>query len=185
MDDLEIIELYWARNESAIEETKNKYERFLYRISYNILSNREDSQECLNDTYLRAWNSIPPERPKSFMAYLGRIVRNLSIDTWKKSRAQKRFSGGDLLLSELEDCIPSENTVWTEIENKDLTRIINSWLRTLSKEDRLLFVRRYWYGDPLKDLAGLIGRKPNKLASYMYRLRTDLKAVLEEEGVSI
>ena len=93
-------------------ETNTKYERLLYKISYNILSNHEDSQECVNDAYIKAWNSIPPERPRSFTAYLGRIVRNLSIDYWNKNRAQKRYSGGDILLSELQDCIPSSNTVW-------------------------------------------------------------------------
>lgn len=183
MDDLEIIELYWERNERAIKETNTKYERLLYKISYNILSNHEDSQECVNDAYVKAWKSIPPERPRSFTAYLGRIVRNLSIDYWNKNRAQKRYSGGDILLSELQDCIPSSNTVWAEIESKILSEIISNWLYTLPKEDRILFVRRYWYGDSIKELALRTDTTPNKLASHMYRLRYNLKNMLEKEEV--
>lgn len=185
MDDLEIIELYWERNERAIDETNNKYGRLLYNISFNILSNHEDSQECVNDTYIKAWISIPPEKPRSFTAYLGRIARNLSIDYWNKNRAQKRYSGGDILLSELEDCIPSVNTVWAEIESKTLSGIVSDWLNTLPKEDRIVFVRRYWYGDSIKDLAARVGTTPSKLASRMYRLRSDLKDVLEKEEVSL
>ena len=181
MDDLEVIGLYWERNERAINETNIKYGRLLYKISLNILSNHEDSQECVNDTYINAWKSIPPEKPRSFTAYLGRIVRNLSIDYWNKNRAQKRYSGGDILLSELEDCIPSVNTVWTEIESKTLSGIVSDWLNTLPKEDRIVFVRRYWYGDSIKDLASRVGTTPSKLASRMYRLRSDLKDVLDKE----
>lgn len=183
MDDLELIELYWERNERAIDETNTKYGRLLYKISFSILSNHEDSQECVNDTYIKAWKSIPPERPRSFTAYLGRIVRNLSIDYWNKSRTPKRFSGGDILLSELVDCIPSPDTVWSEVETKILSKIISNWLNTLPKEDRILFVRRYWYGDSIKELAIKIGTTPKKLASHMFRLRFNLKNVLEKEEV--
>lgn len=185
MDDLKIIELYWERNENAIAETGNKYGRLLYKISFNILSNNEDSQECLNDTYIRTWKSVPPERPRSLTAYLGRIIRNISIDYLKQNRAQKRYSGGDLLLSELEDCIPSTNTVWEEIENKALSRLISDWVNTLSKEDRILFVRRYWYGDSVKELSERIGSTPSKLASRMYRLRSSLKNLLEKEELTL
>lgn len=185
MDDLKIIELYWKRNERAIDVTDKKYGRLLYKISFNILSDHEDSQECVNDTYIRTWKSIPPEKPRSFTVYLGRIIRNLSIDYWNKNRAQKRYSGGDILLSELEDCIPSLNSVWREIESKALSRIISDWLNTLPKEDRILFVRRYWYGDPINELALGIGRTSRKLASRMYRLRSDLKDMLEKEEVSL
>lgn len=185
MDDLKIIELYWERNENAIIETENKYGRLLYKISFNILSNNEDSKECVNDTYIRIWKSVPPERPRSLTAYLGRIIRNISIDYLKQNRAQKRYSGGDLLLSELEDCIPSRNTVWGEMENKALSRLISDWLNTLPKEDRILFVRRYWYGDSVKELASAIGMTPSKLASRMYRLRSNLKDFLEKEEVTL
>ncbi|MDX9917713.1 MAG: sigma-70 family RNA polymerase sigma factor [Gudongella sp.] len=185
MDDIEIIELYWERDEIAIRETNIKYEKLLYKISYNILSNHEDSQECVNDTYVRVWNSIPPERPRSFIAYLGRIVRNLSIDYYNKNKAKKRYSGGDMLLSELEECIPSSNTVWMEVESNTLTETINSWLHTLPREDRILFVRRYWYGYSIQELADSTDTTPNKLASRMYRLRSDLKDVLEKEEVEL
>lgn len=185
MDDLEIVELYWERNERAIDETNIKYGRLLHRISFNILANHEDSQECVNDTYIKVWKSVPPERPRFFTAYLGRIVRNLSIDCWNKSRAQKRYNGGEILLSELADCIPSSGTVWQEIETKMLSEILSNWLYTLPKNDRILFVRRYWYGDSIKELAIKIGTTPNKLSGHMYRLRSNLKDVLEKEEVSL
>ena len=133
------------RNENAIDATDKKYGRLLYSISFNILSNNEDSKECVNDTYVRTWKSVPPERPKSLTAYLGRIIRNMSLDYLKQKRAQKRYSGGDLLLSELEDCIPSQNTVWEEIENKALSRLISDWLNTLPS-------RLYRLRSSLKDL---------------------------------
>lgn len=185
MDDLEIIKLYWERNERAIDATDEKYGRLLYSISFNILSNNEDSKECVNDTYIRTWKSVPPERPRSLTAYLGRIIRNISIDYLRQNRAQKRYSGGDLLLSELEDCIPSRNTVWEEIENKALSKLISDWLNTLPKEDRILFVRRYWYGDSVKELASIIGITPSKLANRMYRLRSNLKDILEKEELTL
>lgn len=185
MDDLELIELYWARNEKAIDETNTKFGKLLYKISFSILSNHEDSQECVNDTYIKAWETIPPEKPRSFTAYLGRIVRNLSIDYWNKNRAKKRYGGGDVLLSELIDCIPSANTVWEDLESKYLSRLISDWLYTLPEKDRILFIRRYWYGDSIKELAKKEGISPSKLASHMYRLRTKLKDILEKEEVSI
>lgn len=183
MDDLEIVELYWQRDERAIDETSLKYGKLLHRISFNILANHEDSQECVNDTYVKAWKSIPPEKPRSFTAYLGRIVRNLSIDRWNRARAQKRYKGGDVLLSELEDCLPSSDTIWSEMDTKILTEIINNWLYSLAQEDRILFVRRYWYGDSIKELALMRATSPNKLAGHMYRLRYQLKDVLEKEEV--
>ena len=185
MEDLEIIELYWKRDESAIEETNTKYGKLLHKISLNILSNFEDSQECVNDTYIKVWKSIPPQRPKFFTAYLGRIVRNVSINRWHESRAQKRYSSGDILLSELADCVPSSGTTESEIETKVLSEIISKWLFSLPKNDRVLFVRRYWYGDSIKELAIKTGTTPNKLAGHMYRLRYCLKNALEKEEVSL
>ena len=183
MEDLEIIGLYWSRNEAAIRETNTKYGRLLYGIALNILSNCEDSEECVNDTYCNAWNAIPPEKPNSLVAYLGRIVRNLSINRWHNNRAQKRYNGTDLLLSELSDCIPAELTVENELESMVLSEIISDWLCTLTQDDRVLFLRRYWFGDPVNTLANECGTTPNRLAGRMFRLRQGLKKALEKEGV--
>lgn len=185
MEDLQIIELYWSRNEDAIKETHKKYNRLLHGIAFNILSCPEDSEECVNDTYRKAWNGIPPQKPNSLVAYLGRIVRNLSINRWHKNRAQKRYSGVEVLMSELVHCIPTSETVEKEIEAHELSNIISDWLCTLSRDDRVLFMRRYWFGDPLNNLACECGTTANKLAGRMYRLRKSLKYTLEKEGVSL
>lgn len=185
MDDLEIVQLYWERDEKAIVETEEKYHRYLYKISYNILSNHEDTKECINDTYIKIWNSIPPQKPTSFYAYIGRVIRNLSIDLWQKNRAKKRYVGGDILLSELEDCIPSSSSVWQEVEGKILSRILSDWLYTLPKEERVMFVQRYWYGDSIKEIARRSGTNPKKLASKMFRLRSNLKGVLGNEEIRV
>ena len=183
MDDNIIIELYWARNETAIKETNIKYGGLLYSIAYNILSNQEDSQECVNDTYFNAWNSIPPQKPNSLCAFLGRIVRNISIDLWRKNRAQKRYTGLEIMLSELYECIPDPTTIYKEYDGKVLSQIISDWLYTLSKAERTLFLHRYWFGYSLKELANDYETSPNKLAGKTYRLRQSLKENLEKEGI--
>ncbi|MDD2502504.1 MAG: sigma-70 family RNA polymerase sigma factor [Clostridia bacterium] len=183
MEDLEIVKLYWSRDEAAIQETNTKYGRLLLGIAYNILSRYEDCEECVNDAYNRAWNAMPPLMPKSLRAYLGRIVRNLSIDRWHQNRAQKRYNGADVLLSELSDCIPDLNTIEREIESNELAEIISNWLYSLSQDDRVLFLRRYWFGDALNKLADECGTTANKLAGRMYRLRKGLKNTLEMEEI--
>lgn len=183
MDDVEIVNLYWNRNEAAIRESDAKYGNMLLRIAYNILSNREDSEECVNDTYGKAWASIPPQKPYSLAAYLGRIVRNLSINRWYEIRAQKRGGGENLLLSELAECIPSQSNVESESEAREITRSIEQWLYTLPKNDRVLFLRRYWFGDSLQTLAAERSTSPNRIAGQLYRLRQKLKSALEKDGV--
>lgn len=181
MEDLQIIKLYWSRDEAAIKETNTKYGRLLHTIALNILSNYEDSEECVSDTYCNAWNAMPPQKPNSLKAYLGRIVRNLSINRWYEHRAQKRYNGADVLLSELSDCVPSTKNVEKEIEAKELSEVISDWLCTLSQDERVLFLRRYWFGDSVNKLAGECGTTPNKLAGRMYRLRQSLKKAIEKE----
>jgi RNA polymerase sigma-70 factor (ECF subfamily) len=183
MEDLQIIKLYWLRDEEAIKETHTKYGRLLHTIALNILLNHEDSEECVSDTYSKAWNAMPPQKPNSLAAYLGRIVRNLSINCWYEHRAQKRCNGADVLLSELSDCVPSTTNVEKEIEINELSEVISDWLCTLSQDDRVLFLRRYWFGDSVNKLAGECGTTPNKLAGRMYRLRQSLKKSLEKEDV--
>lgn len=185
MEDLQIIELYNARLETAISETDTKYGRMLRSIALNILSNHWDSEEIVNDTYDKAWNVIPPEKPKFLGAYLGRITRNLSINRWHRQRAKKRYDGTELLLSELGDCIPTPQTVEAVTEANDLVQIINSWLGTLSTDNRVLFLRRYWFGDAVSSLAKECGTSANKMAGRLYRLWKSLKKALEMEGVSL
>ena len=185
MEDSQIIDLYWMRDETAIAETDQKYGTFCRRIALNVLSLPEDAEECVNDTWLRAWNAMPPQRPERLRAWLGRIVRNLSLDLWNHSHRQKRYAGMDVLLSELEECLPAPRTVESTIEDQELGRVISNWLRTLPQEDRVLFVLRYWNGTPLNKLAGERKLPAAKLAQRMYRLRLSLKAALEKEGIAL
>lgn len=185
MEDIQIIELYWQRNEQAIAETAKKHGAFCHSIAKNILSIEEDAEECVNDTYHQAWNAIPPQRPVKFRAWLGKVVRNIALNLWNKNHTQKRYSDMTALLSELEDCIPSPKTLEQEIEEKELTEIIDCWLRSIDREDQILFVRRYWNGIALKELAKEQSVSPGKLAQRMYRLRLNLKVTLEKEGVHL
>lgn len=185
MDDERIIGLYFQRNEMAIAETERKYGAFCHHIALNILSIREDAQECVNDTYHAAWTQMPPVFPHSLKAFLGRITRNLSISRYRANHAKKRYHGMEVLLSELEDCIPSNEPVELVIEHMELSRIISDWLDSLPSEDSLLFVRRYWYGDSIRHLAARSGCTPAQMSQRMLRLRKNLKNVLESEGVAI
>ena len=185
MEDSQIVELYWRRDENAIVETRRKYGGFCHAIALNVLSDRRDAEECVSDTWLRAWNAMPPQRPKLLRPWLGKIVRNLAINRWEKNRAQKRYSGMELLLDELSDALPSSQTVEKHMEAEELGALISAWLRTLDADDRTLFLRRYWNGESLKELARLWGESSSRLAQRTYRLRMALKAELERNGVSL
>lgn len=185
MDDQAIIALYYDRDESAIEETDRKYGQFCRRLAENILTQRLDADECVNDTYLRAWNAMPPERPKRLQSWLGRIVRNLSLDRWRRSHAAKRGAGMDILLSELEDCVPDNDTPDDALTAKELGESISRWLRSRSENDRGLFLRRYWYGDSVQTLAVQAGMPPQRVSRRLLQLRRDLKVHLEKEGYCI
>ncbi len=185
MEDSAIIALYWERNEAAIGETERKYGPYCRTIACNILGNPEDAEECVNDAWHRAWSTIPPQRPRSLSAFLGRIVRNLSISRWRREHAQKRFSGLEALLSELEDCLPGPADVESAADGHALTLCIENWLEGLGQEDRLLFLRRYWYGEEVQALARLLGISPNRTAKRLMALRKELKNVLEQEGFSV
>ena len=179
MEDSEIVEMYWRREEQAIAESSKKYGGLLMHIANGILANHEDSEECVNDTYGKAWYAIPPARPFSLMAYLGRIVRNLAVNRWEERHAAKRDAGLTVLLSELSDCVPDKSNVEQELEGRLLTEEIEKWLRTLPQEDRMLFLRRYWFGDDLRELAARQKVSAKQLASKLYRLRQKLRATLE------
>ena len=185
MEDLQIIELYFKRNEAAIDETANKYGAFCRSVAKNILTLEEDAEECVNDAYLRAWSSIPPQRPAKLGSWLSRVVRNIALDMWRKSRRQKRYSGMEQLLDELNDCVPSSQNVECEIDKKELTEAINAWLGGLGQNDRVLFMRRYYGGEAVLDLAKECGLTPGGLAKKLYKLRQSLKASLEKEGYSL
>ena len=185
MEDARIVALYWQRDEQAIVESQRKYGGFCHAIALNILSDRQDAEECVSDTWLRAWNAMPPQRPRLLRPWLGKVVRNLAINRWEKNRTQKRYGGLELLLDELADAIPSPQTLEKHMEAKELGGLISAWLRSLDSDDRTLFLRRYWNGEPLKDLARQRGESPEELARRMYRLRRALKAELERNGVSL
>ena len=185
MEDSQIIGLYFKRDEAAITETQAKYGAYCRSVALNILSVSADAEECVNDTYLRAWNSIPPHRPDKLGAWLGKVVRNIAFDLWKKNHRKKRYSGMEQLLEELEDCIPSPAAVEREIEEQELTEVINAWLASLPQRDRILFMRRYWNGETVAALAGESGISATNMAKKMYRLRQKLKSRLETEGYSL
>ena len=185
MDDSKIIELYYAREEQAIAETDTKYGPFCRAIALNILSIREDAEECVNDTWHAAWNRMPPDLPQSLKAFLGRITRNLSISRFRANRAKKRYDGMEILLSELDDCVPDARGVEDAVDANRLSELISQWLDSLPVETCTLFVRRYWYGDAVKDLARKWNCTPSKMAQRMFVLRRDLKAFLEKKGVTV
>lgn len=183
MEDRQIVALYWARNEQAVAETNGKYGSFCRTVAYNLLGSREDAEEIVNDTWQEAWTSMPKEKPDRLRAWLGRVVRNLSVDRWRRDHRQKRFAGIETLFSELEDCVPARETVEESVEAAELGRVISAWLAALPEDDAALFVRRYWNGDALNALAKERGVAAAKLAQKMYRLRLSLKATLEQEGI--
>lgn len=185
MEDHQIVELFWQRDENAIAEIRRKYGAFCHAAALRILSDRRDAEECVSDAWLRAWNAMPPQRPALLRPWLGRVVRNLAINRWEQNRAQKRYAGVELLLDELSDALPTPQTVEQYMEAEELGALISAWLRTLPADDRVLFLRRYWNGESLKELAGLLGESPDRLAQRTYRLRCALKAELERNGVSL
>lgn len=183
MDDNTIVDLYWNRSESAISETAAKYGSFCYSIAYNILTNKEDADESVSDTYLAAWNSIPPRRPSLLSAFLGKITRHISIDRWRSRSAYKRGGGEmDLALEELDYCIPGGETPEQRYERKELSLALNRFLESLPETERSIFLCRYWYLDPIDRIAENFGFSHSKVTSLLHRLRGRLRTHLEKEG---
>ena len=183
MDDKRIVDLYWERSESAIEESQRKYGKYCYSIAYHILYNEQDSEECVNDTYLRAWQAIPPHRPEKLSAFLGKITRNLALNRHKQSNAQKRGEGKtEQALEELEYCLfdGGEGDVSDEIAVKDA---LNAFLRSLPEENMVMFMRRYWYFHSVEEIASDLGLGISKVKVTLMRLRDKLKDFLEKEGI--
>lgn len=186
MQDKEIVELFLERNEAAIRETELKYERYLTKIAFNILRDFEDSKESVNDTYLHAWNSIPPQKPVNLSTYLAKITRRVSIDLYRrKNRVKRKTSEYAISLTELEDCVQTEKSVDEEIDIKLLGQAINKFLKTLPEETRNAFIGRYYFLDSMKEVADYCGMSEGKLKSLMYRARCDLKDYLIKEGFSL
>lgn len=183
MDDEKIIELYWARSVEAISETANKYGAYCQKIAYNILANIQDTEECVNDTWLGAWNAIPPHRPQVLKTFLGKITRRLSLMKLRSQNRLKRGSGNvEIALEELADCVGSADSAEAYFEEKELTRAINAFLSSLKETERDLFVCRYWYFASIVELSKRFGFSESKTKSMLFRTRNKLRAYLQEEG---
>lgn len=182
MKDEMIIELYWNRSEKAISETDKKYGAYCYRVSFNVLSNKEDAEECVSDTYLKTWNSIPPTRPTRFMAFLGKITRNISLNLLKMNTTKKR--GGDLVRvieEELDECAP-KNPVEEEVNRGLLLDCINAYLNRQTEIKANIFVRRYWYMDTVKAISDRYKMNESTVSTILMKMRKELREYLMKEG---
>lgn len=183
MDDKGIVRLYFDRNERAVDETAKKYGTYCFSIAHNILSNREDAEESVNDTYLDAWNSIPPHRPNSLALFLGKITRRISIDRYRHKNAQKRGGGElELVLDELYQCIADDADVEKEFEKRHLASVINEFVKFLPTNEQKVFLCRYWYMDSIQSISKRFGYSESKVKSMLYRTREKLKEKLRKEG---
>lgn len=185
MEDDRIIELYWERDQAAILHTQQKYGGYCGRIAGNILRNQEDCEECLNDTWLRAWNSMPTERPRILCAFLGAITRNLSLDRYRKNHSLKRGAGETAcIFDEMRDCISTDGPEM-HLDMLQLTESINSFLGGLDVKSRRMFVRRYWYMDSIREVSLRFGASESNVKSTLFRLRNSLREYLIEEGFEL
>ena len=184
MNDKNIVDLYFNRDEEAIAQTDKKYGRYCYSIAYNILTNKEDAEESVSDTYMTAWRAIPPRRPSVLSTFLGKITRHISIDRWRERSAYKR-GGGEvtLALEELEDCVAGLQNVEMEYERKELIRAYVKFLDTLPVTERRVFLCRYWYVDSVEAIAEKFGFSQSKVKTMLYRTRVKLRKQLAEEGL--
>ena len=184
MDDNSIIELYWQRDQSAVSCTAEKYGGMCSRIAVNILGSAQDAEECVNDTWMRAWNAIPPQRPAHLPAWLGRITRNLSLNRLSERKAEKRGSGQVILaLHELEECVSGSEQELSD--GRAIITAINAFLRNERQRDRALFVLRYWQLEPVDAIARRFGLSQSNVTTILFRMRKRLRTYLEREGVSI
>ena len=182
MDDKEIIDLYFERDENAIRETMNKYNGRLLRFAIRFLSDERDAEECVNDAYARAWDTIPPNRPDNLFAYLAALCRNAALDVIKKNTAQKRSAQLVELTQEMNECI-SDNSEITDERSEELSECINGYLATLTKDKRAVFMGRYWYNESIPDIAKRTGFSQSKVKTMLHRMREDLrKYILRKEG---
>lgn len=184
MDDKQIIQLYFNRNEAAIQETERKYGRLCYKIACNIVKNASDVEECVNDTYLCLWNAIPPEKPRNFMAFLAKVTRNLSLKKLAYNSAEKRSVTCTVSISELEEILPDAHCQ-TEIEDESLGQLINLFLRGEKEDLRNVFIRRYYFYEDVKEIAKRYAFSESKVKSILFHARNKLKKFLIEQGVYV
>lgn len=186
MKDADIVDLYWNREENAITETSKKYEAYLNKVAYNILQDLQDSQECVNDTYLKAWNGIPPNRPAVLSTFLAKITRRLAIDKYRKKKSQKHIdSEYAISLTEIEETLEGNSSLENVFDEKVLGEAINRFLMTLPNDARNAFIGRYYFFDPLKEVAAYCGMSEAKAKSLLYRTRIKLKEYLQKEGFAL
>ena len=183
MNDKKIIELLFARSQSALTHLQSRFGKYCHSIAYNVLGNDFDAQECVNDTYMRVWDSIPPNKPKDLSVYIGRIARNVSLNRKKQNNAGKRNSSADLAIDELEEMICDRSMDFSD--GVFIKQALNSFLENLSTKDRRIFIQRYWYAYSIKEIAESAGIEENNVRVKLHRLRDDLKKHLEKEGIAI
>lgn len=183
MEDSKIIDLYFERSQSAISETQKKYGRYCHTVAYNVLYSDEDAEECVNDTYLKAWQSIPPHRPTLLSSFLGRITRNLALDRYDQRTAQKRGGTTELVLEEISECIP--DTSGEDGSDEALKNAINKFLASLPKRTRIIFMQRYWYLSSISEISKSLGVSESNVKVILMRTRKKFKAHLEKEEIFI
>ena len=186
MEDAQIVELYWQRSEQAIAASQQQYGSYCRAIAHNILHTPEDSEECVNDTWLNAWNTIPPQAPRRLRVFLGRITRNLALNRWKHSHTKKRGgSQAELALAELEECVPAADNTAKAVEDAELARALQQFLWAQPELKRSIFLRRYWYLMPIKEIAAACRMSESKVTALLHRMRQQLKTALEKEGITL
>lgn len=183
MDDQSIVALYWDRSEQAIAETDRKYGAYCYSIAYHALANNEDAEESVSDTYMAAWNRLPPHRPSVLATFLGKIIRRISINRWKAKTTAKRGGGQiTLTLEELDSCVDGTQDIEANSDARELSACLNRFLDSLPKAERDIFLRRYWFFDPIAVIAESYGFTQSKVTSMLHRMRGNLRKQLEKEG---
>ena len=181
--DERIIELFFQRSEQAIRELDTKYGKACHALSYNIVNNKQDAEECVNDAYLGAWNTIPPTKPNSLQAYICKIVRNISLKLYYRKGVAKRSGAYEVAMQEIEPYLSATDTVETEIETKELARIIECFLDTLNEENCVIFMRRYWFSDTYAEISKRVGLSEKNVSVRLTRLRKQMKKYLIEREV--
>ena len=185
IDDENIIKLFFDRSEKALEELDIKYGKLCHTLSHNILNSRQDAEECVNDAYLGLWNAIPPTKPDPLRSYVCKVVRNISLKRYDKMGAQKRNSGYEVAIQELEDHLPALDTVEGEVETKELARMIEAFLDTLNEENAVIFLRRYWFFDTYAEIARRTGLSEKSVSMRLVRIRKQMKKYLIEREVYV
>lgn len=185
IDDEKIIEMFFERSEQGIRELDIKYGKICHNLSYNIVNSRQDAEECVNDAYLGAWNAIPPAHPNPLLSYIVKIVRNISLKIYWRKEAAKRNSIYTIAMQEIEACIADQKTAEDEIEARELACIIEDFLDTLTLENRVIFMRRYWFADSYKDIAEFVGLSEKNISVRLTRIREKMKQYLIEREVFV